>query len=81
MLMMSMAFGLWRAQLISNALFAVGVAFVVLGVLGGTTWTSGSYWAPDGDFSRLVSSSLLPVWVVIVSWVLFSRRLVAHVGW
>src|SRR5262249_13697736 len=30
MLIMSAAFGLWRARLISNALFAVGVAAVVL---------------------------------------------------
>jgi len=29
-------FGLWRARLISNALFAVGVAAVVLVLLGGT---------------------------------------------
>ncbi len=38
MMVMSAAFGLWRAGLISNPLFAVGVAIVVLGVLGGTTW-------------------------------------------
>ena len=40
MLIMSAAFGLWRAKLISNSLFAVGVAAVVLGLLGGTTWVS-----------------------------------------
>jgi hypothetical protein len=33
-------FGLWRAALISNALFAAGVAAVVLVLLGGTTWLS-----------------------------------------
>jgi hypothetical protein len=37
MLIMASAFGLWRARLISNALFAAGVAAVVLGLLGGTT--------------------------------------------
>ena len=37
MLIMSGAFGLWRAGLISNALFAAGVAAVVLVLLGGTT--------------------------------------------
>ena len=41
MLIMSGVFGLWRARLISNALFAAGVGAVVLGVLGGTTWLSG----------------------------------------
>src|SRR5216683_4213929 len=48
MLVMASAFGLWRARLISNALFAAGVAAVVLGLLGGTTWVSGGFWAPDG---------------------------------
>src|SRR4029077_15168926 len=38
MLIMAAAFGLWRARLISNALFAAGVAAVVLVLLGGTTW-------------------------------------------
>ena len=60
MLIMSGAFGLWRAGLISNALFGAGVAAVVLGVLGGTTWVSGGFWAPDGAYSRFVSPILLP---------------------
>ena len=60
MLIMSGAFGLWRAGLISNALFAAGVAAVVLGVLGGTTWLSGGFWAPDGAYSRFVSPAPPP---------------------
>src|SRR6266404_6796379 len=59
MLIMSGVFGLWRARLISNALFTVGVVAVVLGVLGGTTWLSGGFWAPDGAYSRLVSPIIL----------------------
>src|SRR6195256_5966612 len=51
MLSMSAAFGLWRAGLISNALFAVGVAALLLVLLGGTTWMSGGFWAPDGTYS------------------------------
>jgi hypothetical protein len=81
MLIMSLAFGLWRAQLISNALFTAGVALVVMGVFGGTTWMSGGYWAPDGDYARFISPSLLLVWVVVVSWVLFTRRPAARSGW
>src|SRR5438132_6804102 len=54
MLIMSGSFGLWRAGLISNALFGAGVAAVVLGVLGGTTWLRGGFWAPDGAQSRFV---------------------------
>jgi len=45
------------------------------------TWVSDSAWAPDGDYARFVSSSLLAVWVVIVSWILFIRRPAARAGW
>jgi hypothetical protein len=81
MLIMSGAFGLWRAGLISNALFAVGVAAVVLGVLGGTTWLSGGFWAPDGAYSRFVSPVIGLVWVLIVSWVLLARSPATRAGW
>ena len=81
MLIMSSAFGLWRARLISNALFAVGVAAVVLTLLGGTTWLSGGFWAPDGAYSRFLSPLLLLLWVVVVSRVLLSRAPATRVGW
>jgi len=64
---------LWRAGLISNALFAAGVAAVVLVLLGGTTWLSGGFWAPDGAYSRFVSPIIGLVWVVVVSRVLLTR--------
>ena len=48
MLIMAAAFGLWWAQLISNAIFSAGVTAVVLVLLNGTTWLSGGFWAPDG---------------------------------
>src|ERR1700675_1155299 len=62
MLIMASAFGLWRARLIFNALFAAGVAAVVLVLLGGTTWVSGGFWAPDGVYSRFVSPAIGLVW-------------------
>jgi hypothetical protein len=52
---MASAFGLWRAGLVSKALFAAGVAAVVLVLLGGTNWLGGGFWAPDGGYSRFVS--------------------------
>jgi hypothetical protein len=76
---MASAFGLWRAGLISNALFAAGVAAVVLGLLGGTTWLSGGFWAPDGVYSRFVSPLIGLLWIVVVSRVLLTRRPAA--GW
>ena len=80
MLIMSGVFGLWRAGMISNSLFTAGVVAVVLGVLGGTTWMSDGFWAPDGVFSRFVSPILLLVWVVVVSRVLLTRP-PARAGW
>jgi hypothetical protein len=81
MLIMSGAFGLWRAGLISNALFAAGVAAVVLVLLGGTTWLSGGFWAPDGAYSRFVSPIIGLVWLVVVSWVLLTRSPATRAGW
>src|ERR1041384_5587901 len=70
MLIMSGSFGLWRAGLISNRLFGAGVAVVVLGVLGGTTWVSSGFWAPDGVSSRFVWPILGLVWIVVFNRVL-----------
>ena len=81
MLVMSSAFGFWRAGLISNTLFSAGVAVVVLVLLGGTTWVSGGFWAPDGTYSRIVSPILGLVWVVVVSRVLLSRTPATRAGW
>jgi len=81
MLIMSGVFGLWRAGLISNTLFTAGVAAVVLGVLGGTTWLSDGFWAPDGAYSRFVSPVLLLLWVVVVSRILLTRSPAARAAW
>jgi hypothetical protein len=80
MLIMSGAFGLWRARLISNGLFAAGVGAVVLVLLGGTTWLSDSFWSPYGVYSRLVSPLIGVVWVVVVSRVLLTRP-ATRAGW
>jgi hypothetical protein len=81
MLIMAGTFGLWRAGLISNALFAAGVAVVVLVLLGGTTWLTGGFWAPDGPYSRFVSPIIGLVWVVAVSRVLLTRSPATRAGW
>jgi hypothetical protein len=81
MLIMSGAFGLWRARLISNALFAAGVAAVVLVLLGGTTWLSDGFWSPCGAYSRFVSPLIGVVWVVVVSRVLLTRSSTTRAEW
>jgi hypothetical protein len=80
MLIMAAAFGLWRARLISNTLFAAGVAAVVLVLLGGTTWLSDGFWAPDGAYSRFVSPLIGLVWLVVVSRILLTRSPATR-GW
>jgi hypothetical protein len=81
MLIMAGTFGLWRARLISNALFAAGVAAVVLVLLGGTTWLREGFWAADGAYSRFVSPIIGVVWVLVVSRVLLKQTPAARHAW
>jgi len=81
MLIMAGTFGFWRAGLISNSLFAAGVAAVVLVLLGGTTWLSGGFWAPDGVYSRFVSPIIGLVWIAAVSRILLTRSPATRAGW
>jgi hypothetical protein len=81
MLIMSAAFGLWRARLISNRLFTLGVAAVVLVLLGATTWAHGGIWAPDAVFSRTISPLIGLLWLLVVSRVLLTRGSPTHAGW
>jgi hypothetical protein len=70
MLVMAPSFGFWRAGYISNTQFGLAVGLVILGVLGATTWVSGSVWAADGAFSRIILPVLELIWVVAISRVL-----------
>jgi hypothetical protein len=72
MFVMSGAFGLWRASIISSRFFAVGVAVVVLGLLGGTTWAGEGFWAPDGAYA-LISQAVVFLWIAAISVVLAMR--------
>ncbi len=81
MLVMAGTFGLWRAGLITNTLFATGVGAVVLVLAGGTTWMSDGFWAPDGLYSRLISPAIGLAWVVVVSRVLMKQRPGVRFGW
>jgi hypothetical protein len=52
-----------------------GVAAVVLVLLGGTTWATNGFWAPDGAYLRFISPIIALVWITVVS--AFLTRLTA----
>jgi hypothetical protein len=70
MLIMAGTFGLWRAGIISNALFGAGVGALALVLLGGATWATDGIWAPDGAYSRFISPIIGIAWIVVISGVL-----------
>lgn len=70
MLIMAPTFGLWRAGLMSNSLFGVGLTLVVLGLLGASTWATSGFWAPDGAYSRFVLPIFSLAWFLVISGVL-----------
>jgi hypothetical protein len=72
MFVMSGAFGLSRAGIISNGFFWVGVAAVVLVLLGGTTWAGDGFWAPDGAYA-LIAQIVLFAWIAVLSGFLAMR--------
>ena len=81
MLIMAGTLGLWRAGIISNGLFAAGVAAIILVLLGGTTWMSSGLWAPDGAYSRLISPIIGIVWIFVVSRIILTRGPSTREGW
>jgi hypothetical protein len=72
MFVMSGAFGLWRAGIISKRFFSVGVVVVLLVLLGGTTWASNGFWAPDGAYAS-IAGNVAFVWIAALSGFLVMR--------
>jgi hypothetical protein len=74
MLVMSGSFGLWQAKVISNGMFAAGVAAVILVLVGSTTWASDGIWAPGGAYSHVIVPIIALVWIVVFSVILLARK-------
>jgi hypothetical protein len=73
MLIMAGSFGLHRAGLFSNAAFGAGVTAMVLVLLGTTTWAADGFWAADGMYARVVPTTVMLLWITIVSAFLVRR--------
>jgi hypothetical protein len=73
MLVMAGSFGLWRAGIFSNAAFGVGVAAMVLILLGTTTWAGDGFWAADGAYARFIVTIVMLLWIAVVSGFLAMR--------
>ena len=71
MLIMAGTFGLRQAGIISRASFGVGVAAVVLVLLGATTWAGDGFWTPSGAYTRFISPIIGLVWIMVVSGFLY----------
>ena len=74
MLILAGSFGLWRAGILSNRGFALGVTAMVLVLLRATTWAGDGFWAPDGAYSQYVATTVMALWVIAISRVLLARR-------
>jgi hypothetical protein len=74
MLIMSGSFGMWRAGLLSNRGFALGVTAMALVLLRATTWASDGFWAPDGAYSAYVATTVMGLAILGFSRVLLAKR-------
>jgi hypothetical protein len=74
MFVMSGAFGLWRAGIISKASFSAGVTAVVLVLAGATTWAGDGVRSPNGAYARFVAPIIAAVWIAVISGFLYRRR-------
>jgi hypothetical protein len=73
MLVMAGTFGLWQARMFGTGPFSVGVAAVVLLVLGGSTWAGDGVWSPDGAYARVAVPIITLVWIAVVSGFLYRQ--------
>ena len=73
MVLMSGTFGLWRAEIISTRLYWMIFPAWVLVVLGGTSWASSGFWAPDGAYLQFVTPIIFAVMVTFFSGLLTKR--------
>lgn len=64
--------GLWRTRLVPDWFGWAGIAAAIVVLLGGTTWASDGFWAPDGGFTILTMIVAL-AWILVSSAILFMQ--------
>lgn len=64
--------GLWRAGLVPNWFGQVGAVASIIVLLGGTTWATDGFWAPDGAYTYITLVVAL-AWIAVASGLLYAR--------
>jgi hypothetical protein len=71
-LALATAVGAWRTAIFPPWLAYASIAGAVVLALGGTTWATDGFWAPDGAFSFITVIVFL-LWAIVTSWVFMQR--------
>lgn len=65
--------GLWGTGLVPNWFSQTGIVAAILVLLGGTTWASDGFWAPDGAYSQWITPIVALAWLLVASGLLYMR--------
>ena len=71
-LALATAVGAWRAGIFPQWLAYASIAGAIVLALGGTTWATDGFWAPDGAFS-LITVIVFLLWAIVTSWIFMQR--------
>lgn len=65
--------GLLGTGLVPSWFSQTGIVAAILVLLGGTTWASDGFWAPDGAYSQWITPIVALAWVAVSSGLLYTR--------
>ena len=65
--------GLSGTKLVPTWFSQIGILAAILILLGGTTWATSGFWAPDGAYSAWITPIIAMAWLVLTSGFLYVR--------
>jgi hypothetical protein len=63
--------GLSGTRLVPTWFSPIGILAAILVLLGGTTWATSGFWAPDGAYSTWITPIIAMAWIVVTSGLLY----------